>query len=153
MVYSRSGNTLLAAKELARLNDADLFVIEASAYPQTFSGQRKASSDASDELREAEVNYPPIDFSQYQSVVLCSPTWWFRPAVPMWAFASAQDFGERNVSLVMTGNTRFHTDKVDEFIGLIESKNGNFTQHHFIKRGRLFWQISDEELRQQIKSI
>ena len=151
VVYSRSGNTLLAAKELARLHDADLFVIEAPAYPQTFSGQMKASDDASNESQQTEIFHPTIDFSQYQRVVLCSPTWWYRPAVPIWAFVANQDFAQSDVFLLMTGNSRYQVNKIDEFAELIQSNNGRFTGHHFIERGRVFWQLSAEDLRQYVK--
>ncbi len=151
VVYSRSGNTMLAAKELARLQDADLFSIQASAYPQTFSGQMQASDDASNESRNTEITHPAIDFGQYQRVFLCSPTWWYRPAVPMWAFVAAQDFSECEIALLLTGNSRYEEQKIAEFGQLVKQRNGRFTEHQFIERGRVFWQLSADELRQQVR--
>ncbi len=151
VVYSRSGNTLLAAKELARLQEADLFVIQAPAYPQTFSGQMRASDEASSEIRQTEIIHAAINFGQYQRVILSSPTWWYRPAVPMWAFVVKQDFSQCEVFLLMTGNSSYKASKINEFGKLIEENNGRFTGHHFIERGRVFWQISEDELRQQVK--
>ena len=151
VVYSRSGNTLLAAKELARLHDADLFVLQAPAYPQTFSGQMRASDDASNERRKTKVIQPTIDFGRYSRVILCSPTWWYRPAVPMWAFAASQNFLHSEVFLLMTGNSSYQASKIEEFGELVQASNGRFTGYHFIERGRVFWQISAEELRQQVK--
>ena len=151
VVYSRSGNTLLAAKELARLHDADLFILKAPAYPQTFSGQMRASKDASSESRETEVIQPTIDFGNYRRVILGSPTWWYRPAVPMWTFAANQDFSQCEVFLLMTGNSRYQTSKIEEFGELVQASNGRFTGYHFIERGRVFWQISTEEIRRLVR--
>ena len=135
VVYSRSGNTLLAARELVRIQDADLFMIQASLYPQTFSGQMRASDDASNESRQTEIIHPTIYFGQYQRIFLSSPTWWYRPAVPMWAFAASQDFSQSEVFLLMTGNSRYQKSKIEEFGKLIERNNGRFTGHHFYRKG------------------
>ncbi len=151
VVYSRSGNTLLAAKELARLHDADLFVVEAPAYPQTFAGQMQASDDASAELQDTNIRHPIIDFRQYQHVILSSPTWWYRPAVPMWAFIDRQNFANSEVFLLLTGNSRYEVAKIAAFGNLVEARNGRFTGYHFIERGRVFWQLSADELRQQVR--
>ena len=122
IVYSRSGNTLLAAREFARLQQADLIEIKAPEYPQTFSGQMKASDDASDEKLNTELMHPPIDLSRYERVVLCSPVWWYRPAVPMWAFINNHEFSQRDVFLLMTGNSRYEKPYIEEFAELVHAR-------------------------------
>lgn len=153
IAYSRSGNTLLAAKELARLQDADLFTIQAPAYPQTISGQMRASNDASNKIRRSEIIHPAIDFARYERIVLSSPTWWYRPAVPMWAFVSNQDFAQKSVSLLLTGNSGYKESNIEEFGELLESSNGRFTGYQFIERGRVFWQLSESELREKVRNL
>ncbi len=153
IVYSRSGNTLVAAKEFARLQEADLFTIEAPAYPQTFSGQMKASDDASRKIMNAEIIHSPVDLSRYDRVVLCSPVWWYRPAVPMWAFINNHEFSQQDVFLLMTGNSGFKTAYIEEFAELVHASNGRFTGFHFIERGRVFWQLSANELRGEVRTL
>ncbi len=153
VVYSRSGNTLVAAKEFARLQDADLFIIKAPEYPQTFSGQMKASGDASDKKMNTEIIHPPIDISPYDPVVLCSPVWWYRPAVPMWAFINNHEFSQQSVFLLMTGNSGYETSYIEEFAELVRARNGRFTGFRFIERGRAFWQLSSSELRDEVRIL
>ena len=153
IVYSRSGNTLLASRELARQLDADLFRIQAPAYPQTFPGQMRASSDASEKLRISEISHAEINFENYQRVLLCSPTWWYRPAVPLWSFVDNHDFANRDVFLLLTGNSGYRAENIDEFGELVSARGGRLTGHHFIERGRVFWQLSDDELRERAKDL
>ncbi len=153
IVYSRSGNTLVAAKEFARLQEADLFVIRAPKYPQTFSGQMKASDDASQKKLDTEIIHPTIDLSRYDRVVLCSPVWWYRPAVPMWAFINNHEFSQQDVFLLMTGNSGYETPYVEEFAEMIHTRNGRFSGFHFIERGRVFWQLTSNELREEIRTL
>ena len=153
IVYSRSGNTLVAAKELARLQTADLFVIKAPEYPQSFAGQMKASDDASQKKTNTEIVHPPIDLSRYERIVFCSPVWWYRPAVPMWAFISNHDFLQQDVFLLTTGNSGYEAAYIEDFAELIHARNGRFTGFHFIERGRVFWQISSNELRAEVRML
>ena len=153
IVYSRSGNTLVAAKEFARLQAADLFLIEAPEYPQSFSGQMKASDDASEKKLSAEIVHPPIELSRYDRIVLCSPVWWYRPAVPMWAFVNSQEFSQQEAFLLMTGNSGYETPYIEEFAELIRARNGRFTGFHFIERGRVFWQLSSDEVREEVRIL
>lgn len=152
VAYSRSGHSLAAAKEAAHYYDADLVQIEAPAYPPTFGGQRKASDDADAEVTTTEIRYPSFSVEHYDLVVLASPTWWFRPAVPLWSFVEETDFAGRPVFLLLTGNSRYEVEQVERFAERVADKNGHLVDHHFIERGRVYWQKSDDEVRAEVRS-
>lgn len=147
--YSRTGNTQAAAKELAKYLKANLIHIEAPRYKNDIEGLQRASNDASNEVTSTIIKHDKVDLKQYDVVVLCTPTWWFRPAVPMFAFVENHDFLGKDVYLMMTGNSRKTEEKTGLFIKLLSSKNGNLKELIFVKRGRIFWQKSKEEVNQE----
>lgn len=153
VVYSRSGNTLLAAREIARSLDADLVQIDAPAYPRSIAGQMRASDHAQEARVLTEIAHPEVDFEGYRKVVLCSPTWWFRPAIPMWAFASASSFHGSEVSLFLTGNSRYEVSNIEAFGELVQKRGGRFAGHAFVSRGRVAWQLSAEELSAKVRTL
>jgi len=152
VVYSRSGNTLGAAKEAARYFDADLLEIRAVQYPRSISGQLQASSDADDELQDVDIEHDPVDLGRYRLVILCAPTWWYRPAVPAWAFVTRNDLKGAAVFLLMTGNSRYKPEHVDRFAALVAQRGGRFLGHVFFERGRAYWQLSPAELHAEVRS-
>jgi flavodoxin len=142
--YSRTGNSASAAHAAAASLDADTLRIDAPQYGLTVAGNVLAVEHAEAQLRLTPIEYTPVELSAYTTVVLVSPTWLFRPAVPMWAFVEGQDFHGANVVLVMTGNSRLKTEHVDEFGALVVERGGVFVGNHFIKRGRFWWQKSTD---------
>ena len=150
VVYSRTGNTLGAAKEVARFFDADLIEIEAPLYTRDFKGQRLASDHADKELTTTPIIHDPVDMERYELIILCSPTWWFRPAVPLWSFVENHDFYGKHVFLIMTGNSRMTEERTKKFAVLVEEKNGVFSDVLFIRRGRVFWQKTPEQVNREI---
>jgi hypothetical protein len=50
------------------------------------------------------------------------------------------------VVLVTTGNSRFEKAETDAFAKRIEAHGGRLVRHVFLRRGRIFWQQSREEL-------
>ncbi|MCP4277871.1 MAG: hypothetical protein GY779_16115 [Gammaproteobacteria bacterium] len=146
VVYSRTGNTLGVAKEIANYFDADLIKIEAPQYSRDLKGQQLASKHADEEVTTTPIKYDPIDLGQYQLIFLCSPTWWFRPAPPLWSFVENHDFSNKKVFLIMTGNSRMKDERTGKFGVLVEEKNGNFLGMLFIRRGRVFWQKTPKQV-------
>ncbi len=153
VVYSRSGNTLVAAKSAARVLDAELYTLEAPAYPRTLAGQMRAADDADAEQRATEITHRPFDASRYARIVLCAPVWWYRPAVPLWAFVGRADLRDRPVFLLMTGNSRYEPAQIDAFGAWVEAHGGRFEGHGFVRRGRVLWQISTDALRREAQRI
>ncbi len=150
VVYSRTGNTLGAAKEAARFFDADLVRLEAPQYSRDIEGQQLASKHADEEVTTTPIMHEPVDMMQYDLIVLCSPTWWFRPAIPLWSFVENHDFGGKRVFLLMTGNSRITAERTGKFGVLVEEKNGDFLDVLFIRRGRVFWQKTPNEVNQEV---
>ena len=112
-------------------------------YALSFSGQRKAISDANaEELPEIEVE--PLDLHPVRRLFLVTPTWMFRPATPLWAYVEQTDLTGKDVVLVMTGNSRFEQSEIDAFVKRIEAHGGRLTNHLFLRRGRIYWQKSRE---------
>ncbi len=144
--YSRSGNTAGAAKEAARYFQADVLQILAPQYGLDLEGSMRAGEDADQGLTTTPIEHEPVDLSRYELVVLCSPTWWFRPAVPLWSFVEDHDFGGARVFLVMTGNSRLKQENVALFADLVEQNGGVFLDNLFLRRGRYFWQRSMDEV-------
>ena len=151
VVYSRSGNTLDVAKEAARYFDADLLRIHAAAYPRTIAGQRLAGQHADELVTTTPIVHEPVDLARYELVILCSPTWWFRPAVPLWSFVEKHDLVGRPVFLIMTGNSRMKESRTAPFRQLVHDKGGRFLQWLFVRRGRIYWQKTPAELRFEVR--
>jgi hypothetical protein len=70
----------------------------------------------------------------------------FRPATPLWAYVEQTDLTGKDVVLVMTGNSRFEQSEIDAFAKRIEAHGGRLTNHLFLRRGRIYWQKSREDL-------
>lgn len=142
--YSRSGHSEAVAREIARLFNAPIARIAAD-YPLSFSGQGKALADAGgNALPPIEVE--PINLQPAQRVYLVSPTWLFRPATPLWAYVEQTDLTGKEVVLFTTGNSRFEQSEIDSFAKRVEARGGKLIRHVFLRRGRIYWQMSRDEL-------
>jgi flavodoxin len=150
--YSRSGNTLAMAKEIARKYEAELLSLEAPAYSLDFEGWSNARHDAWNKL-PAVVDPDRVDTGPYDLVFLGSPIWWYRPAPPLWTFVEKNDFQGRSVILFNTFNSRFKSEEIDAFQKLIESKGGKLIDHVYVRRGRIFNQIDGEELIKEVRKL
>ncbi|MCP4188339.1 MAG: hypothetical protein GY763_12125, partial [Gammaproteobacteria bacterium] len=150
VAYSRTGNTFGAANAAARYLDADLLQIRAPQYGLTVEGQRLAGEDADAQLTTTPIQHDPVDLSRYSLIVLCAPTWWFRPAVPVWSFVENHNFSGKPVFLIMTGNSRYKKELTQPFATLVKDQNGLFIDMLFVRRGRFFWQKTPDEVNQEV---
>jgi flavodoxin len=148
--YSRSGHTEAVAREIARTFNAPIARIDAD-YPRDFAGQSKAVADANAQALP-EIRVESIDLVPAQRVFLVSPTWMFRPATPLWAYVERTDLTGKDVVLVMTGNSRFKQEGIDAFAERVQARGGRLTRHLFLRRGRIFWQKSREELLREVRA-
>ncbi len=144
--YSRSGNTEAMAREIARKFDADIVQIEAERYSLDYQGWRNAGNDADDKVTMVQIKPEVVDMGKYRLVFIGSPIWWYRPAPPLWTFVEKNDFKEKNVILFNTFNSRFKSEEIEKFRGEIEKKGGRLIDHIFIRRGRVYFQKSGEQL-------
>ncbi len=152
VVYSRTGNTMGVAREVARFFDADMLQIKAPQYARNLKGWLLAGRHADEEVTTTPIRDEPVDLSRYDLIVLCSPTWWFRPAPPMWSFVENHDFAGKHVFLLMTGNSRFKEELIGKFGALVEKKNGKFLETLFVRRGRIYWQKTPDELNEEVRA-
>jgi hypothetical protein len=142
--YSRSGHSEAVAREIARTFNAPIARIDAD-YPRDFWGQGRAVSDARARTLPP-IRVEAIDLTPARRVFLVSPTWMFRPATPLWAYVEQTDLTGKEVVLVTTGNSRFEQVETDAFAKRVEAHGGRLVRHVFLRRGRIFWQQSREEL-------
>jgi len=144
--YSRSGNTEAMAREVARKFNADIVKIEAEKYSLDYQGWRNAGNDADDKVTMVQISPEVVDMKKYRLVFIGSPIWWYRPAPPLWTFVEKNDFNEKNVILFNTFNSRFKSEEIDKFREEIEKKGGRLIDHIFVRRGRVYYQKSGEQL-------
>ena len=148
--YSRSGHSEAVAREVARTFGAPIARIDAD-YPRNLAGQRKAVSDARVAVLPP-ITVEPIDLEPVRRVFLVSPTWMYRPATPLWAYLEQADLRNKEVVLVMTGNSRFERSEIDGFAKRVEAHGGRLIRHVFLRRGRIYWQKSRAELLNDIRA-
>lgn len=142
--YSRSGHSEAVAREIARGFNAPIARIDAD-YPRDYGGQVKAVGDARADARP-EIRVERIEIASARRVYLVSPTWLFRPAPPLWSYVEHTDLAGKEVVLVITGNSRYERDQIDAFGAHVALRGGRLARHVFLRRGRVFWQMSREEL-------
>ena len=153
LYYSLSGNTDIMAKAIAYRYQADLIEIEAQEYSNDIIGSIRANTDAWTEERNSTIDPGIIDLNRYRFIFLGSPIWWFRPAVPLWTFVVKNNFQSQNIVLFNTFNSRFKDKYINEFSDLVKSKGGNLGDHIFIRRGRWYNQLDQNELVEQIQTL
>jgi flavodoxin len=147
--YSRSGHSEAVAREVARTFNAPIARIT-SDYPLDFSGQGKAVIDAGEKALPG-IEVEAVDLTRVRRVILVSPIWMFRPAAPLWAYVEQADLANREVVLFTTGNSRFEQAEIDAFTKRVEARGGNLVRHIFLRRGRIYWQMSREELLEAVR--
>ncbi len=152
VVYSRTGNTMSAAKKAAKFFDADLLKIEAPLYSRDLKGQQLAAKHADEEITTTVIKHDLVNIKDYKLIILCSPTWWYRPAVPLWSFVENHNFAGKSVFLIMTGNSRKTDEKTGKFKTLVKQKNGNLLDVLFIRRGRIYWQKTKDQVNNEVIS-
>jgi len=150
VVYSRTGNTMSAAKEIAKYFDADLLKIEAPLYSRDLKGQQLAAKHADEEITATPIQHDPVNLKDYDLIFLCSPTWWYRPAIPLFSFVENHDFAGKSIFLIMTGNSKKTDEKTGKFETIVEDKNGKLLDVLFIQRGRVYWQKTPEQVNKEV---
>ena len=76
----------------------------------------------------------------------------FRPATPLWAYVEQAQLSGKEVTLVTTGNSRFEQSETDAFARRVEARGGRLIRHVFLRRGRIFWHKSREELLKEVRA-
>jgi flavodoxin len=147
--FSRSNNTELMAMEIAKHYDADLVRLYADKYRIGFRGWINSLNDA--QTKHAAITPKRIDVSQYDTIFIGSPIWWYSPAPPAWQFINDNDIADKNIVLFNTFNSKFKQEYIDDFKTKIEEKGGVFVKHIVVKRERMGQQISTEILLEKVR--
>jgi flavodoxin len=142
--FSRSGNTALLARHLAKKLDASLYRLEATDYDLGIMGWVYAMLDARN--HEAVISPQTIDLSGHDVIYLGSPIWMYSPAPPIWQFVDQNRFDGKHVVLFNTFNSKFKQEYIDTFRQEVLKRGARPFEHQFIRRGRMLQQISPEEM-------
>jgi len=152
--FSRSGNTALAARHVAKRLEAQLFPLEAPEYELGMAGLAHAVKDANARRSQPEVlpDITPrtIDLTPFDTVWLGSPVWLYSPAPPIWAFVEHNRFDGQQVVLFNTFNSHIGQRFIDEFRQLVMAQGARSFRHVFVKRGRMGQQLSTKSMLGQI---
>ncbi|WP_220815475.1 flavodoxin family protein [Pseudomonas paralcaligenes] len=152
--FSRSGNTALAARHLARRLDAQLFPLEAPDYPLGVSGLAHALRDANALKSEPgalpDITPRTLDLTPFDSVWLGSPVWLYSPAPPIWAFVEHNRFDGQHVVLFNTFNSQFGDDHITKLRAKVMARGARSFEHRHVLRGRMTRQLTPDEMIQAI---
>jgi hypothetical protein len=152
--FSRSGNTALAARHVAKRMDARLIALQAPAYQLGVGGLAHALKDAGalKEQPEAlpEIMPSTIDLTVFDSVWLGSPVWLYSPAPPIWAFVEHNRFDGQHVVLFNTFNSHFGADHIARLEAKVLARGARSFEHRHVQRGRMTQQITPEQMRQVV---
>ncbi len=152
--FSRSGNTALAARHVAKRLEAQLFSLEAPDYQLGLSGLANAVKDANTRRSQPEVlpDITPrtIDLTPFDTVWLGSPVWLYSPAPPIWAFVEHNRFDGQQVVLFNTFNSHIGEDYIAKFKAKVMARGAKSFEHRHVLRGRMTQQLSPEQMLQAI---
>lgn len=152
--FSRSGNTGLAARQVAKRLDAGLFALQAADYQLGLSGLLRALKDAnalkSKPLARPDITPRTIDLTPFDTVWIGSPVWLYSPAPPVWAFVENHRFDGQRVVLFNTYNSHFR----DKYVAILKDKvmarGARSFEHRHVLRGRMTRQITPDEMKHAI---
>ncbi len=152
--FSRSGNTALAARHVARRLGAGLHAIEAPQYALGPAGPARSAMDAKarrdDPGQLPDIHPRSIDLTRSHTVWLGSPVWCYSPAPPIWAFVEHNRFDGQHVVLFNTFNSNFGDDQTAAFKAKVMAHSAVSFEHRHVLRGCMTQQLTPEEM---LKSI
>lgn len=152
--FSRSGNTALAARHVAKRLGASLHVIEAPQYALGPVGLAHSALDAKarrdDSARLPDILPHTMDLQGVHTVWLGSPVWLYSPAPPIWAFVQNNRFDGQHVVLFNTFNSNFGADQIAAFKALVIARGAASFEHRAVLRGRMTQQLTPNEMLQAI---
>jgi flavodoxin len=150
--FSRSGNTALASRHVAKRLDAQVFRLEAPDYQLGLGGLANAVKDANTRRSQPEVlpDITPctIDLTPFDTVWLGSPVWFYSPAPPIWAFVEHNRFDGQHVVLFNTFNSHIGEDYIAKFKAKVMARGAKSFEHRHVLRGRMTQQLTPEQMLQ-----
>jgi flavodoxin len=90
--YSHSGNTKNVAEKIQEITDGDLYEIKTNhEYPKNYTDiVNQAKKEKEQEFKPELTEH--IDISNYDTIFIGSPVWWYTFASPIRTFLSDNDF-------------------------------------------------------------
>jgi flavodoxin len=152
--FSRSGNTALAARHVAKRLDAQLVSLDAPDSQLGMAGLANAVKDANTRRSQPEV-LPDItprtmDLTPFDTVWLGSPVWLYSPAPPIWAFVEHNRFDGQHVVLFNTYNSHIGEDYIAKLKAKVMARGAKSFEHRHVLRGRMTQQLTPEQMLQAI---
>lgn len=148
--FSRSGNTALAARHVAKRLDASLYPLEVPAYALGVSGLAHSALDAKarrdDPGKLPDISPRTIDLKPFDTVWLGSPVWFYSPAPPIWAFVEHNRFDGQHVVLFNTFNSNFGEDQIAAFKASVLARGARSFEHRHVLRGRMTQQLTPDAM-------
>lgn len=152
--FSRSGNTALAARHVAKRLGAQLFPLEAPDYQLGLGGLVHAVKDANTRRENPDLlpNITPrtIDLTPFDTVWLGSPVWLYSPSPPIWAFVEHNRFDGQRVVLFNTYNSHIGDDYIEKLKTKVMERGARSFEHRHVLRGRMTQQLTPEQMLQGI---
>lgn len=152
--YSRSGNTALAARHVAKRLGAQLFALQAADYALGVAGLVHAIKDANTRRSQPEalpdITPRTIDLTSFDTVWLGFPVWLYSPAPPIWAFVERNRFDGQHVVLFNTYNSHFGEDHIAKFKAKVMARGARSFEHRHVLRGRMTRQLTPQQMLQAI---
>lgn len=120
--YSLSGKTENIAKHIQELTNADIYEIETvEKFKPNFSFYSKIKKQLkTKQYPQIDNNFP--DFSEYDTIFVGSPIWWYTIATPVSSFLEAADFANKKVIPFSTQGSNYGT-YFEDF--RVQAKNAN----------------------------
>ncbi|WP_370261368.1 flavodoxin family protein [Limnobacter sp.] len=148
--FSRSGNTALAARHVAKRLQAQLFPLNAPDYELGLLGLTQALNDANARRSQTdllpEITPRTIDLAPFDTVWLGSPVWLYSPAPPIWAFVEHNRFDGLHVVLFNTFNSHVGEEYVAKLKDKVTARGAKSFEHRRMLRGRMTQQITPEQM-------
>ncbi|XZG71649.1 flavodoxin [Chitinibacteraceae bacterium HSL-7] len=152
--FSRSGNTALAARHVAKRLGAALYRIDVPAYAPGLGGLVRsalaANAHRSDAAALPDIAPRQLDLWAFDTVWLGSPIWFYSPAPPIWAFIEQQRFDGQHVVLFNTFNSNLGADQIAAFRLKVLARGARSFEHRQVLRGRMTRQLTPEDMRRVI---
>ncbi len=99
--FSLSGNTRKVAEKIAHAIGADAIEIK-TATPITGTYDEIVERAKGDVAAKHTPEIAPIDISNYDHIIVGTPTWWYTMAPAVRTFLSSTDFASRRVDVYIT---------------------------------------------------
>lgn len=130
--YSLSGNTKSVAEKIKEITDGDLFEIKTvKEYPRNYNdvvnvAKEEKTNNVKPELAES------CDISEYDTIFIGTPVWWYTFASPIRTFLTENDFTGKTIMPFCThgggGESSTYTE-IEKLCPTANVKEG-FTSYH-----------------------